>query len=632
MLKEFTATLHPPLLGQLVEKVFAQMQLAGEAGSLLKIEEDIAALVGEAKKLWSSPRKAEQTKFDLGMAEKPRQGEFPLDVSGISDESFWETAEERIYFALKEYAEKADSASYQRRLFADDAARGFAFIDLCRKRYDVVVMNPPFGDSTQQLVAFLEHSFPYANLDLAACFLDNGIRMSVECGIIGAITARSLYFLSSFERFRRNQLLKENSFVFFADLGAGVLDAFIDVALIVVEHKKPDANESICFGLKQVDEKAEALQGKISSLSANTQDISIHRSTFFLSLPSAAFSFWTSQGIALLLHPNNSLASAKVETCVGLQTDDDNRFLRLTWEISPENIGSKGGWCFLAKGGEYSKFWDDIHLMIDWSDDGAAVKQFVASLFGSASKHVQNERNYFRRGLTYPFRTAKGFNVRCMPENCIFTLQGMAIFAPEDDIPHLEFLLGLLNSHVILYLLRMLTSSDAYQVGYVRRLPCQIQNRHMVTNIRCLTRKAVNARRYLDQYDETTRSFFVSFAFSRSANGLNYAAAKAKEEVDSVITIMEESIVAINESVISGFALTREDANSVLASVSEPRQKFSFSEHSSITADFVAYSIGAAFGRWDIRYATGEFQTPELPDPFAPLPSCPPGMLQNAVG
>jgi len=37
-------------------------------------------------------------------------------------------------------------------------------------------------------------------------------------------------------------------------------------------------------------------------------------------------------------------------------------------------------------------------------------------------------------------------------------------------------------------------------------------------------------------------------------------------------------------------------------------------------------------GRWDIRYATGERAAPELPDPFAPLPVCPPGMLQNAQG
>jgi 23S rRNA G2445 N2-methylase RlmL len=31
-------------------------------------------------------------------------------------------------------------------MFADDAAQGFAFIDLCRERFDVVVMNPPFGE------------------------------------------------------------------------------------------------------------------------------------------------------------------------------------------------------------------------------------------------------------------------------------------------------------------------------------------------------------------------------------------------------------------------------------------------------------------------------------------------------
>jgi hypothetical protein len=43
-----------------------------------------------------------------------------------------------------------------------------------------------------------------------------------------------------------------------------------------------------------------------------------------------------------------------------------------------------------------------------------------------------------------------------------------------------------------------------------------------------------------------------------------------------------------------------------------------------------SYCVGCAFGRWDIRYATEGNETPELPDPLAPLPVCPPGMLQNA--
>jgi hypothetical protein len=46
----------------------------------------------------------------------------------------------------------------------------------------------------------------------------------------------------------------------------------------------------------------------------------------------------------------------------------------------------------------------------------------------------------------------------------------------------------------------------------------------------------------------------------------------------------------------------------------------------------ISYLVGCGFGRWDIRFATGE-RDPESPeDPFAPLPACPPGMLQGADG
>jgi len=37
-------------------------------------------------------------------------------------------------------------------------------------------------------------------------------------------------------------------------------------------------------------------------------------------------------------------------------------------------------------------------------------------------------------------------------------------------------------------------------------------------------------------------------------------------------------------------------------------------------------------GRWDVRFATGERSIPELPDPFAALPVCSPGMLTGKGG
>lgn len=51
-----------------------------------------------------------------------------------------------------------------------------------------------------------------------------------------------------------------------------------------------------------------------------------------------------------------------------------------------------------------------------------------------------------------------------------------------------------------------------------------------------------------------------------------------------------------------------------------------------LVAQVIDYSLGIVFGRWDIRYATGERPALELPDPFAPLPVCPPGMLQGDDG
>ena len=57
---------------------------------------------------------------------------------------FWVGIEERVYAALRDYAEQAaKDGGFQRQLFAEDSADGFAFIDICRKRYDVALMNPP---------------------------------------------------------------------------------------------------------------------------------------------------------------------------------------------------------------------------------------------------------------------------------------------------------------------------------------------------------------------------------------------------------------------------------------------------------------------------------------------------------
>jgi len=76
---------------------------------------------------------------------------------------------------LQEYAEAAEEQTGQRRLFADDAAHGFAFIELCQQRYDVVLMNPPFGEASLASRDYLYEVIAEAARDVFAGLLRGSI-------------------------------------------------------------------------------------------------------------------------------------------------------------------------------------------------------------------------------------------------------------------------------------------------------------------------------------------------------------------------------------------------------------------------------------------------------------------------
>jgi Eco57I restriction-modification methylase len=218
------ATPEHRLLGQLVRRVFDAMKLAGEAGSLLKIEEEIAGAMAEAKQKWLADTRPEQGCLFADDTVPAVQKERGLDVTGITDETFWEQAEERIYTALQTYAEQAENGGgYQRRLFADDTARGFAFIDLCRKRYDVVVMNPPFGEPTEATRQQLKERFSIAADNVAISFMLRGEQMLLPSGLTSSITDCSWAKKYDYKEFRI-EVLKNRNLRVLVHLGWEVLD------------------------------------------------------------------------------------------------------------------------------------------------------------------------------------------------------------------------------------------------------------------------------------------------------------------------------------------------------------------------------------------------------------------------
>lgn len=231
LLREFVQDLQPRLLGQLVEAIFERMKLAGEAGSLLRIEEEIRRHIDEARRAWEEQSLIEQMKlFDYSKPRAVQQSLF--DVRSVTNAGFWGDAEAKIVAALRAYAERAsDERNYQRRLFAADAMQGFAFIDICRQSFDVVLMNPPFGEPSKPSKDYVVKAYPRTKNDVYTAFIERWLGKLAAGGMLGAITSRTGFFQSSYRKWREEILLGEAVPTIIADLGSGVLDtAMVETA------------------------------------------------------------------------------------------------------------------------------------------------------------------------------------------------------------------------------------------------------------------------------------------------------------------------------------------------------------------------------------------------------------------
>jgi hypothetical protein len=92
-------------------------------------------------------------------------------------------------------------------------------------------------------------------------------------------------------------------------------------------------------------------------------------------------------------------------------------------------------------------------------------------------------------------------------------------------------------------------------------------------------------------------------------------------------------------AIIDGFGNSTDGADEPLAVESESeadaddeRDAESNADAVSLAAELTSWAVGVAFGRFDVRFATGERPLPAEPEPFNPLPVCSPGMLAGDDG
>lgn len=622
-----------PAFAFLLETVFDRMTLAGEAGSLLRIEEEIRAAIAEAKQLWKAGPKHEQATLFPETGARPGQGEMRRDLSGITDEQFWERAEQRIYDALETYAEQAENGGgFQRRLFADDAARGFAFIDLCRKRYDVAVMNPPFGTGTPRSEEQLKRGYPNTNKNLYCGFQARTQEMLCDGGCVGAITDATFLCQSSFADYRRTYLLEgKRRLLVLADLGWGVLDAWVHTALQIVFHGAAPA-PMLCIRADQNSDKAQDILGALHAAAAGelTKDGFCLRHETFEALPDSSLLFWLSNDLIEAFENCPSLDPSLAACRTGLNTGDNDRFYKLWWEVNNHHIGRERIWVRLSNGGSYQPYHRAFEEVIFWQDDGAVIKNYKDAN-GRQISRPQNTQFFFRAGLTYGKRT-ECLNVQLLNEGMVFTDEGHSILPAK--VEDSWMLMSFLNSVFIRDLMN--TVAGLHKTGgYVGKLPLAKLPSQKTEPLESLAKQTYEVVRLWHEQLETAPRFTVPTwcvnrtTWSAMANKLQEDEVRVRANEDAVDELMFEIYGIPPEERVATRQRVKKPANAIFSDVSPDEAQ---DDAAFFAEQAVQYLLGCVFGRWDIRYATGERPAPELQDPFAPLPVCPPGMLQGDDG
>ena len=408
----------------------------------------------------------------------------------------------------------------------------------------------------------------------------------------------------------------------------------------------------------EAQEKATALQEAIRD-AENALDISRFETdpASFCQVPGSPFAYWVSTEVRRLFANHPGLESRGRRLSIGASTKNDFRYVRLAFEVPETAVCNRrqdtavSRWVPFAKGGSFSPFFADIHLLIDWQHDGSSLKADISEYRGSRgwgyqwSAALNGHSHYFRPGLTWPRRTQAGLSLRAMPAGCIFADKGPGGFVEENDRTELLAILALTNSKVFAELVELQMAFGSYEVGVLQRTPVPEFSPPTRKRLAELAHTGWSLSRTADSHTETSHAFVLPALLQVVGISLLDRVAAFVERTNEMQAKLNVNQSVVDDLCFALYGITGGDRKRMERGfhrvagdegqddqVDSDGKKAVVIETKSLVTSLLSWTVGVSFGRFDIRLATGERDAPVEPEPFDALPLCSPGMLTGTNG
>lgn len=358
---------------------------------------------------------------------------------------------------------------------------------IMQQKYECVITNPPYLGTSRmslKLVEYISKRFPDEKADFCSVFFKQALsHYSRPLGFISFIMTNSWLFLKSFEKLR-TLVIENYEFESLVDFGTELFDGKVGHNPIVAWVNKNTTPTKPLKAIRLVDfcysrrnEKQTEFFNLNNYYTCNQKELSV--------IPGSPIAYWVSDRVREIFKNEKSLDTIS-DVKQGMSTADNNRFLRFWNEVNYNKIGfsfnnkekaknSKFKWFPFNKGGEFRKWYGNNDYVVNWENDGFALKNFSGAV-------IRNPEYFFYNGIEWSTISSGKISFRYMPEGFILGGGSSAIFNSD-----FKYIIGIVNSSVVSEMLTFMSPTLNFSNGVIALLPiklCDNKNfKQKITNL-----------------------------------------------------------------------------------------------------------------------------------------------------
>ncbi|MDM2830073.1 BREX-1 system adenine-specific DNA-methyltransferase PglX [Citrobacter sp. Cpo085] len=329
------------------------------------------------------------------------------------------------------------------------------------QRYDAVVANPPYMGGkgmNGELKEFAKKQFPNSKSDLFAMFISKGFYLLKPRGNNAMVTMQSWMFLSFFAKLR-NEIVNEKNINNFIHIGYNSFpemnSKIAQACAFSISNKNIENYKSDFIGLNFADASADKHKLFLNERDSLRYTVSQKN---IKCIPGNPIAFWISDEEREAF--NHNICNGDIcQTSNGIQTGNNERYVREWWEINQSKFNGK--WRLYNKGGQYRKWYGNVTSVINWENNAEAIRH-------EQNSGVGPEELLFKECITWTDVTWR-VSARFLPEGHLSDHAGPCAYFDEKD--KLYTALAVFNTPLGENWSNLLNPTLHFQAGDFKKLP-----------------------------------------------------------------------------------------------------------------------------------------------------------------